>query len=258
MPQYIFHGRVLPERAQVNLQIGEVVYGSHEAPSLRLSVNIFVNQVAAFATTDDEDIFTLRNFVHDFISGHLSVLGFTHGHAYDLEITRVLTPNMSTDYIFGIEMPCIAQQQERRAEVLSPEVLGRLTMENHGHYLRRFFTDFTLAMKHAIDTGFYCYRALEALRQHCAATTGLEATRDNKAAQWELFRSTSQTSREDFLPITTAAEVVRHGGVENITDEQRQRLLVATWTIAEKYLRHAVQHMAIYPEQAPLLTAENS
>lgn len=241
MPQYIFQGKVLPERAHVNLQIGELEFQAHDAPPLRLSVNILLNQVAVYALTDDEDIFTLRNFVHDFLSGHLSVLGFTHGHAYEVELTRVLTPDKSIDYVFGIEMPCIAQQQERRHSALSPEALGMLTMASHGHYLRRFFTDFTLAMKHAIDTGFYCYRALEALRQHCAAAGGLAANRDNKIAQWELFRTVTQTCREEMVPITSAAEVVRHGGVEHITDEQRQRLLVGTWTIAERYLRHAIQ-----------------
>lgn len=240
MPTYIFQGRVLPERAQLTMDIRKIGIRTQNQDWI-LSVSIILNQITVFLDADSDDIFTLRNFVHDFLSAQLSVTGFTHGHYYDVEITRVVTPDQRCDYVFGIEMPCISLRRESLVPSMSPEALGMLTLATHGHFLRRFFTDFTLAMKNAIDTPFYCYRSIEALRQHCAACNYQQTGKADKAKQWELFKQRSETSKEDILQITEASHDVRHGGIKDITDEQRQVLLTRTWEIAERYFRKLLE-----------------
>jgi hypothetical protein len=39
-------------------------------------------------------------------------------------------------------------------------------------------------MKHANDTGFYCYRAIESLRKHCAVLHGLSADEKNNGRRF--------------------------------------------------------------------------
>lgn len=236
----MFQGKVLPERAILDFEVRNIRVNFANGKSWAISVNVILNQISMHLEGDEADIFLLRNFALEFLSSYISILSFTHGHAYDVEITRVTTPDRSTDYVFGIETPCIAQLQKNLDSNLSFHALANLTMSEHGYFIQRFFTDFTLAMKHASDTGFYCFRGIEALRQHCAASKDLELTADNKAAQWDLFRKVSSSTREEITPITEAAKTVRHGGYEEITDEMRQTLLTATWAIAQKYFSNII------------------
>src|SRR5437764_3406318 len=117
------------------------------------------------------------------------MVGYLKGYAYDFEITRVVHQGRKIDYVFGIDVPCIA---ERGKVVDLQDALSKLrgkTVGPNGLYLHRCFSDLVSSMKHADDTGFYCYRAIESLRHHCAAVHGLAAA--DKPIQCAKFREVS-------------------------------------------------------------------
>ena len=89
-------------------------------------------------------------------------------------------------------------------------------------------------MKYADDTGFYCYRAIEALRHHCSATHALLAK--SKDVQWEKFREISGVDIQAIEILKNAAGEVRHGGVTNVTSEDREKFFETTWNIVGSYL----------------------
>ena len=105
--------------------------------------------------------------------------------------------------------------------------------------MQRCFADLVSAMKNADDTGFYCYRALESLRRHCAETHGL--SNSGKAAQWEKFREVASTNRDSIDRIKATADPARHGEVVGITSEKRAELLTATWDIVDSYLAQVTE-----------------
>jgi hypothetical protein len=88
-------------------------------------------------------------------------------------------------------------------------------------------------MKHADDTGFYCYRAIESLRHHCAAVNGLSDA--DKSDQWEKFREVSGCSEETLRAIKAAADPLRHGEVSGIDSEDRAKLFTSTWDVVDRY-----------------------
>lgn len=89
-------------------------------------------------------------------------------------------------------------------------------------------------MKHADDTAFYCYRAIESLRHHCAAVHGMSDA--NKSTQWEKFRQVSGCTEEILRQIKEAADPLRHGETSRGSSEDRAKLFMETWDVVDGYL----------------------
>ena len=89
-------------------------------------------------------------------------------------------------------------------------------------------------MKHSDDTGFYCYRAIEALRHHCAAVHSI--AQESNATQWQKFREIAHCEEDTLREIKAAADPLRHGDVVGSTSADRQRLFTITWNTVDRYL----------------------
>lgn len=235
MTTYLFQGLVHPERAQITLQcsFGFTHLTTSEEATVRIS--IVLNQIAVWVDTKIAwDVHDLRNVVKAMVSHELEVVGYIKGLAYDVEIRRVLNPEHEVDYVFGVAIPCIADRnQSIDLEARATEIRSK-TNGNDGIFLHRCFADLVSAMKNADDTGFYCYRAIESLRQHCIAKFVLNPT--NKNEQWAKVRELSGCTEDILREIKAAADSTRHGEVAPITSEQRQRLFLITWDVVDGYI----------------------
>lgn len=237
MEPYFFQGVVLPERAQLSLQY--TLGFSHITSGVAgvAKVSVVLNQVAVWIESDHEwDIFDLRNVVKNLVQSHLDMVGYLKGYAYDFELTRVLNQSKSVDYVFGIDIPCLA---ERGKSLDLNEALIKLrdkTIGANGVFLNRCFSDLASAMKHADDTGFYCYRAIESLRHHCAAIYGLSAS--EKTIQWEKFREVAACDENTLRTIKQAADPLRHGEPTGITSDDRASLFMKTWGVVDEYIKN--------------------
>lgn len=235
MEPYLFYGTVLPERAQLTLQIS--LGFTHELSGISGSakISVVLNQLSVWVESEHEwEIFDLRNLVSDIVQNQLAMIGFLKGYAYDFELTRVLNRSRGIDYVFGIDIPCLA---ERKHSVDLNEAIQKLfdkTVGTNGIFLNRCFNDLISSMKHADDTGFYCYRAIESLRHHCAAKHGMSIA--SKGTQWEKFRELSGSTEETLRAIKNAADPLRHGGVTRVSAEERVQLFTKTWEVVEGYL----------------------
>ncbi|WP_201296962.1 hypothetical protein [Billgrantia tianxiuensis] len=212
MEEYLFSGVVLPERAQLSMEFSLGFSHIGSGVSGVANVSIVLNQVVVWIDScHDWNVFDLRNVVKTIVQNRLAMISYFKGYAYEFEIIRVLNKGRGIDYVFGIEIPCL---EERGREIDLQESLFNLhdkTVGPNGVFLHRCLGDLVSAMKHADDTGFYCYRAIESLRHHCAATHGLSTAK--KPRQWEKFREIAGCSEETLREIKRAADPLRHGGV---------------------------------------------
>ena len=235
MQPYIFQGRVLPERAQLSLQFSLSFEHLSSGITASAKVSIILNQVVVWIETDhDWNVFDLRNVVTNIVQSHLQMVGYLKGFAYDFELTRVLNQERAADYVFGIDIPCLA---ERGKDINLSDALTKLrekTTGRNGVYLNRCFGDLVSAMKHPDDTGFYCYRAIEALRHHCAAVR--QMADESKATQWQQFRDVAGCDEHTLREIKAAADPLRHGQVVGSTSADRERLFTITWNTVDSYL----------------------
>ena len=235
MEPYLFQGIVLPERAQLSLQFGLKFSHAALGVNAEAKVSIVLNQVAVWVESEhDWDIFDLRNVVKNIVQSHLAMVGYLKGYAYEFQISRVLNQDRGIDYVFGIDIPCLV---ERGKSIDLQEALLKLrdkTLGPNGMFLHRCFSDLASSMKHADDTGFYCYRAIESLRHHCAAVHGLSTA--EKSTQWEKFREVSRCDEQTLRAIKAAADPLRHGGVSGASSDDRAKLFTSTWDVVDGYL----------------------
>jgi len=232
---YLFIGTISPERAQLTDQFTVEFRHVSSGASGRAKVSILLNQIAVWVESGSElDIHTLRNIVRNLVGHHLAMLGYVRGFAYDFEVTRVLNSSLGIDYVFGIDIPCIS---EPRKEIDIRGSLSRLRPKVsgvNGVFIQRCFSDLVSALKYADDTGFYCYRAIESLRHHCAAVHGL--SKAGKHTQWKKFRELSECEEGCLRSIKESADPLRHADVFGSISDDRVRLLKETWAVVDRYL----------------------
>jgi len=234
---YLFYGVVLPERAQLSIKFSSGLTHITSGIAVVAKVSVVLNQVVVWIESEREwDIFDLRNVVKHIVQSDLDKIGYLRGFAYDFEVTRVLNQSRGIDYVFGIDVPCLAERSKSLDLNAELSKLRDKAIGPNGVFLNRCFGDLVSAMKHADDTGFYCYRAIESLRHHCAATYNLLSA--NKFVQWEKFRVVSTCDEKTLRSIKLAADPLRHGEVVGITSDNREALLIQTWGIVDGYLKN--------------------
>lgn len=234
MDAYLFTGIILPERAQLSLQNSRGFTHMVSGISGGVRVSIVNNQLAVWVESDHEwDIFDLRNLVKTWVQNQLAMVGFLLGYAYEIEISRVLNPQKSIDYVFGVDIPCLASRSAGLDVAAELERLDRKCFGPHGVFLHRCFTDLSFAMKHADDTGFYCYRALESLVHHCMTINDIPKSK--KKSGWEKFRESSGSGEDLVYSIKYAADPLRHGEAASVSARAREELLGNTWDIVTRY-----------------------
>lgn len=236
MEPYFFQGLVLPERAQLTLKFE--VYFAHvtAGDSCTAKVSVYLNQVAVWVESKHAwNIYDLRNIVKTIIQNHLAMVGYFKGYAYDLELTRVINRSQEIDTVFGIEIPCL---EDRGKSIDLNEAMIQVckkAADPNGVFLHRCFNDLVSSMKHADDTGFYCYRAIESLVHHCSALHRLSTS--NKRERWVKFQEVAGCDEATTRAIQEAAKALRHGEPSCITDDEREQLFISTWDVVDGYLK---------------------
>jgi hypothetical protein len=204
---------------------------------VNLKVSIILNQIAVTVETDIEwGVFDLRNMIASVIHNDLAILSFSTGYAYVFELTRVINRSLGVDQVFGIEISAIENRQKAKPVGVRFSEIKHKIVGINGIYLNRCFSDLASAMRYHHDTPFYCYRAIESLRNHCAAQNGLLDSDDG--TQWQKFREVSGRSREDIERYKqNYADRQRHGKPgDPMSDQDRAEMFVLTWDIVDAYL----------------------
>lgn len=238
MHAYILTGRVIPERAVLDIkEIQFKTLPSEDVPEGDLFVEILRSQISArfSAVTKVNNIFTLRNMVEDAVRMLLDVAGYFHGYGYDVEIVQVVSLDSSEKQVFGIDVPALAGICEK-AGITYNDILNALAKRPDGEFLRHALADVREAIKSPRDTGFFCYRAIESLKNCCATRNGLSPDKDTA---WDLFRNTYSIAKQTIMGIKIFADPARHGSHQQskpMGDKKRAELFKQTWEIMNAYI----------------------
>ena len=234
---HIFSGRVVPERALLDTsEFSFKVPAQGDVPEGELFLQIIKSQVSARFVCQGSvtNIFTLRNIVDDAARTILDAVGYHRGYGYDLEIVQMIRPDSSEKQVFGIDVPAVAKSCDE-AGITLHHIMVALGASD-GAYLRHALSDLREAIKSPKDTGFFCYRAVESLKNCVAARNGGSP---DKAAEWEMFRSAYAIDKDQILDIKAFADPVRHGNVAHkwqVTDGDRSRLFTTAWRIVNQFI----------------------
>jgi hypothetical protein len=238
MKRLFFSGIIHPERLGLTIGTIEQGLGSDDVIHGNMKFSISNGQLAAFIEWDNEseDVFTLRNIIQAAVEPVVNIASFLKGFAFAVEVVRVFDEGLNQSFVFSNEIPTLVERNQRR-ELTEVKFIYPLCCGPEGLYLRRCLNDLNLAIKHPDDTGFYCYRALESLKQFFGALTGEKDDRK----QWAAMASTLGGKEEDIKPIKDLAFPARHGVPDPITDQQRKNIFLLTWDIVEKFIDYRLK-----------------
>lgn len=229
---YLLLGRSLPERALISVSLGKApirVNSLDGNPAGDLHLEIVLSHIfARFESASEvKNLQTLRNIVEDAARAMLDVAGFFHRYGYEVEITSAVECGTSNTHVFGIDIPAVKGL---------PQSVG-LTIDNvfsvletpAGHFFRSALADARAAIRSPRDTGFYCYRAIESLKNGYATVAVIPASK-----AWDEFRTNYAIDKNDILEIKKHADADRHGDVMKsmeMSDVQRALVFTTTWKI---------------------------
>ncbi|MCC5643957.1 hypothetical protein LC607_13565 [Nostoc sp. CHAB 5824] len=245
MKRYYFSGLVHPERASLTVQEIRIRIGYFDGNSFgMMKFSVICNQIICVIECDlnDEDVFTLRNIVKSSIETVVSLLGFIKGYAYDVEITKVFNDECNFYLIFGINLQTVENiysNINNEAEKLNEAInsIYPLCFMTEGVYLKRCLNDLRMSMRYLDDSAFYCFRAIETIKQYFGYMAGSE----KDAEQWLAMKKAIGGEKKDIDFVRKLAFPARHGVPTIITDEDRGKIFSITWSIVECFVNYRLE-----------------
>ena len=231
MNSYLFIGRILPERVKVS--IPKIIFNDlilPDSPNFKIG-NLTVESKDSIlevnlTTTQTFHLPTIKNSIEFYIRVIVDSFGYCTGQAFDVDLEIVSGPGQSAT--FSPRINSLYKQQGDRP--LPPEEVLKLAVKNVS--LFRALGNLREAIKHPIDVGMYCYRAIENIRQHFVKT-GISTTQS-----WALLHRALNISRQ-FIntkpSLTIFSEQSRHGETHNISGSDIEKVLHKTWLIMDRF-----------------------
>ena len=238
MKKLFFSGIIHPERLGLSIGTVEQELGTDGVLRGSMKFSISNGQLIAYVEWDNdrEDYFTLRNIVQAAVEPMTNIASFLKGYAFGVEVVQIFDEELNKSQAFSNEIPSLVERNKKR-ELTEVKAIYPLCCGPDGLYLRRCLNDLNLAIRHPDDTGFYCYRALESLKQFFGF---LRAEKDDRK-QWQAMASVLGGKEEDIKPIKDLAFPARHGVPDPITDQQRKDIFLKTWDLVERFVDYRLK-----------------
>lgn len=231
MNSYLFIGKILPER--IGLNIPKMTFnklttlGLEEQNIGDLTVEtkgglLVVNLI----TPESFNLATIKNSIEFYVRVIVDSCGYVSGQALDIDFEYVSGPDGS--YSFSPRINSIFNNQEDRP-LTADEVLQLAVSNLH---LLRAIANLREAIKHPVDVGLFCFRALENIRQHFAA---VGASRPQSWVALHRALNTSQDYINESPSLTSFSEQSRHGETQVISGDDMEMILNKTWIIVDRF-----------------------
>lgn len=249
---YIFAGRTRLDGVAVKFDVRDPplkltvsgVDGQTCQVSLLLSGGIYI-ALAVEAGAAINDIATFRNQMTTICKSIYHAASFLNGRHLSVELTSLTEVETHRFWTFSDEVPDLQRTAHERPVPI--EELTKLAITNA--YLRISLNDLSNAITSPNDTGFYCYRAVEALMQEFK----LPDERDNGRA-WKRLRDALQVTQNWIGPLIRASKATRHGEVKALSGQERVLLMQQSWTLVYRFACLRSRGIATLPtSEFPLL-----
>jgi len=221
---------VLPERIPLKVALPEwtselTEFGLRYRVTIQIADGQFV--VPVIVESGQIDVHTLRNFVENDIRIATDLVGYLIGGSFDVDMISA-TSNAGSSVVFGIKVPALEVARGAQTTSIESELLNAVAQEIPA---RLVLADFREAIRNPAGTGFFCYRAVEAVMQ------SMKAHPDKRdAVASKTLRDRLQIDRAFIAEIKKYADYPRHGKVSSINDADRAKVFRMTDQIIRRYL----------------------
>lgn len=232
MKTFLFSGIVHPVKEKLTLEEFKQVIGSIDSEELVAEMAIKVtNSVLKARVLYYDEVDNLGTFAFSFESmfqTYINVESYVSGKEYNLELIEI--KDCDTNKITNFKHPATILEESRSERPFSTKkVLEILHKTKHAH---RMLSSLNAAIGNPRETAFYCYIALESIRQHFL----LGSDEDNKKLSWIRMREALIIDEHYLDKIKKFAEYIRHGDVKSYKPADRNEFLQKTWAIVDRFL----------------------
>jgi hypothetical protein len=235
MTTWTFFGKVRPERFPVSWGNAIKTHLTQPDFGLEAESSTFIHAgqviVTLSLTKGSTDIDSLRNVALDCALHLTDVAGYASGCVFDVEIISACCHDTGYHHVFGVQIPALVERENphRRLQI-DGDLLITISQSVSATMALR---DFQSAMRNAVGTGFYCYRAVEAMMQSMKN----EIIKTDKQG-WEQLNSALRVDRSASEKIKKHADFPRHGKASSMSDQDRVEVFKLTDEIIYRYLEY--------------------
>jgi hypothetical protein len=251
MVSWVFFGRILPERVPVTVTPPKTS-ARVDAIALAFEFQIRIHEsrlvVELFITEGNTDIDTLRNLVAQQVRTITDIIGFQYGGKFDVDVDFAVSQDEGgAGRFFSNTIPALVNLREKDMLAIAHERLSAIMHDNAAQFA---LADFREAMGNPLGTGFFCYRAIEAMMQSMKPDLG----NYKDAPYWRKLKSELRIDSSTLWYLKSHADLPRHGKPNSITDEERQTVFELTHKIINRYLAYLTSGKSpLSPDAYPVL-----
>ncbi|MCG7392977.1 hypothetical protein MHY87_08685 [Microvirga sp. ACRRW] len=246
--KYVFTGLIYPERAMLNIPqtIARNINSPHAGLVGYFTFNIIFNQlVATFESSSEIDnLYTLRNTVEELAHSIVDLMSIDTLFFRDIDIKTAYDVRRGITHVFGIDFPGLSPTEQTAVDLDF-----YFSIASQSRYFQKAVTDLKYALKIPPDTGFFCYRAFEALVNDFRVSFSLK----DKLAGIKKLEETLHVHPDCGKRLMELASEVRHAHPVWISGDERAQ--------AVQIVRDMIKRFALYRktgrtlvESHPLLT----
>lgn len=236
---WLFIGRILPERNPVSVIVPQSTARADDfGLKFRCQVGISRGQMLVNVTITEGkiDIFTLKDLIESQVRSTIDLIGYLRGEIFDVDLVSVHSPQSGFCHVFESAIPVLL---ERRKDFPSAIDTNLLSAIGENTVAQIVLANFREAMRIPTDTGFFCYRAIEAMMQSMKGSD-----EESESAAWQTLREALLVDRAVIDEIKKHADAPRHGRPASILDEDRAKVFTYTDLVVDRYLKYLVRGKA--------------
>lgn len=233
MSNYVFTGKLIPELGNIrfNIFIPLHMHAVDAGLQFNIIISIFNSQISATVkdVNGSFDLQFLRNYVRDVIRVFVDTLNYIYGCGYDIQITTVIDVNTGQQTVFGAGIPELFEAQSER-----PLAIEKVcSLAQNSPLLCRALANLREAIRQPNDTGFFCYRAVESIRQYFYEPQNGKKDKPS----WERLRSSLRVDKSwiDALTEFHEANNQRHGKTPYMSGEKRVSAMQYAWKVVDRF-----------------------
>jgi len=208
------------------ISLGSVFSGSVEVLLDKNNVVVTVETEHNF----DKELETLKNSLEYFTNNFLGACNYNYGTFVKCRIIQGGN-NAKQLYSFLPKNRSLFDNQKSRP--FTPQEIAEISLKDL--QIARAIGQAVDALNHPIDTGFFCYRSLEALRQNFIPQ-GVGDDDEARLKSWKDMGEALKVRLSYIKLIKDNAGVTRHGKVQNVSGSEIQEMIDTTWKIIDRYL----------------------
>jgi hypothetical protein len=234
---HVVTGRIIPERKAFGHD-GLRLYVKEPDSGIDICVifGVIDNQLVAnvWGEVGNQSNVAIWNLVAQAEQIMLNAEAFTSGRVFDVDLVGLLRermdgPDGSMSFHYRDNVHDVIAN--RNAAFTTRQVWD-FCISDEGLALRMCLNDLHMALKEQNDAPFYCYRAVEMIKNHVGSKYG-----GNERQQWEVTRDILDVETEKLDIIKNLADPLRHGRRVTFKGAEWRQIILISWEVTEAYMK---------------------